>query len=397
MSNAHTIAGLATQPDPPTDRDSGPVPERIAPILQIALILAEYGRHLATTIQHRALRRGFATIAQFFGTATLAVILPRIHRGIMRAMALERVLLERASRGRDLVVPAPRARASLAAEPPVALDAAAQPEHAAAGQPESAAGAQPEPPAALESAAAAQSAGAPAAPPPRVRRTVEEEPLTFDNMPSMAEIEKEVRRRPFGRTVADICRDLGISPALCLGPFWTMLFDAIHFYRGSVGNLRARHAAAGEAARPRGLEAPEPRLPGGNEGGDPARAGVPHRRAAGQSVPPSAGGESVSCGGCNARSGAGRRDRTAVNATQGPPTPDERGQSMAGPAVLIRAVARVGIAPGRAALWTSWSCGRPGRTCEHAGHAIAQVGHAISARWMAQVWLSPVARNSDVA
>ena len=238
MTDAQTTtAGLATRPDPPKDRDSQPVPERIAPILQIALILAEYGRHLATTIQHRALRRGFATIAQFFGTATRAVILPRIHRGIMRAMALERVLLERASRGRDLVVPAPRARASLAGEPPVALDAAAQPEHAAAGQPESAAGAQPEPPAALESAAAAQPAEAPAAPPPRVRRTVEEEPLTFDNMPSMAEIEKEVRRRPFGRTVADICRDLGISPALCLGPFWTMLFDAIHFYRGSVGNL----------------------------------------------------------------------------------------------------------------------------------------------------------------
>ena len=214
MTDAHTTAGLATRPDPPEDRDGEPVPDRIAPILQIALILAEYGRHLAATIERRALWRGFATIAQFFGTAAPAVILPYIHRGIMRAMALERMLLECAKRGRDLVVPAPRVRASRAAQP-----AAAPPQETAAA---------PQPPCAPST---------PQPKPPLGRPTKLEEPLTFENMPSMADIEKEVRRRPIGRTIADICRDLGVSPGLCLGPFWTMLLSAIQFYRGSVYNL----------------------------------------------------------------------------------------------------------------------------------------------------------------
>jgi hypothetical protein len=53
----------------------------------------------------------------------------------------------------------------------------------------------------------------------------------------MALLEAEVRRRPIGRTIADICRDLGIAPTLCTGSFWNRLFLAIHAYRGSVGNL----------------------------------------------------------------------------------------------------------------------------------------------------------------
>ncbi len=213
MTDAQTSAGLSTRPDPPKDRDSPPLSDRMAVMLQIAAILADYGRHLVATIEHRALWRGFATIAQFFGTASLAVILPHIHRGIMRAVALERILLERARRGRDLVLTS-RVRASSPAQPPA--------------------------PPPTELAAALQSAEAPSAPqpkPPLSRRTSPEQPLTFENMPSMEDIEKEVRRRPPGRTVAAICRDLGVSPSLCLGPFWTMLFEAIHWYRGSVGKL----------------------------------------------------------------------------------------------------------------------------------------------------------------
>ena len=208
MATTHTSASLATQPDPPKDRDTPPLPDRIAVMLQIAAILAEYGRHLLATIEHRALSRGFATIAQFFGTPSLGVILPHIHRGIMRAVALERILLERARRGRDLV-PTPRGRASPPAEPPA-----------------------PPPP-----ESAAEASAAPQPKPPLSRRRSPEQPLTFDNMPSMADIEKQVRRRADGRTVADICRDLGVSPGLCLAPFWTMLFGAIHWYRGSVGHL----------------------------------------------------------------------------------------------------------------------------------------------------------------
>jgi hypothetical protein len=53
----------------------------------------------------------------------------------------------------------------------------------------------------------------------------------------MAQIEAEVRRRPIGQTVVDICRDLGIAPSLCEGTFWNRVFTAIHCYRGNFGNI----------------------------------------------------------------------------------------------------------------------------------------------------------------
>ncbi len=78
-------------------------------LLAIVRILIGYGLHLAETLEHRAAARGFATIAQFFGTARVATIHARLCRGLLRAMALERVLLARAARGRDLVAYTPRA------------------------------------------------------------------------------------------------------------------------------------------------------------------------------------------------------------------------------------------------------------------------------------------------
>src|SRR6202789_4166579 len=136
-----TPAGLATLPDPPKDRPAKPVPERIAAMLSIVAVLAEYGRHLAETIEHRAIWRGFATIAQFFGTATMPVILAHIQRGLMRAIALERLLLRRATRGRDLAILARRMRGERAAEPtappaepPTADPVAPQPAEALAAE-----------------------------------------------------------------------------------------------------------------------------------------------------------------------------------------------------------------------------------------------------------------------
>src|SRR3984957_9307855 len=100
MSAATTTPGLATLPDPPKDRPGKPVPERIAAMLSLVAVLAEYGRHLAATIEHRAIWRGFATIAQFFGTATVPVMQAHIHHGILRAFVLQQMLLRRATRGR---------------------------------------------------------------------------------------------------------------------------------------------------------------------------------------------------------------------------------------------------------------------------------------------------------
>ena len=98
-----------SQSAPPKDRPGKPAPARIAEILAVVSILATYGRHLAETLEQRAVARGFATIARFFGTAAFDTILAHIQRGLMRAVALERVLLRRAARGRDLRILAPRA------------------------------------------------------------------------------------------------------------------------------------------------------------------------------------------------------------------------------------------------------------------------------------------------
>jgi hypothetical protein len=246
MTTATTLpAGLASLPDPATDRTGKPVPERIAAVLSIVAILAEYGRHLAETVEHRALWRGFATIAQFFGTASLPVILAHIQRGLMRAVALERMLLRRAARGRDLTIRTRRMDEWRAAEP-----AAPQAEPAAA--PPSA----PPPPAQLSPAPPAHPSPSPAAHPSPAQpaqqpassasgrsgpdaagRAGAEEPLSFDTLPSMAQLEAEVRRRPIGQSIVEICRDLGVSPSLCDGSFWHRVFMAIHCYRGSLGNV----------------------------------------------------------------------------------------------------------------------------------------------------------------
>ncbi len=218
MSAATTLtADLATLPDPPKDRPGKPVPEGIAAILSIVAILAEYGRHPAETIEHRAIWRGFATIAQFFGTASLPVMLANIQRGIMRAAALERMLLRRAARGRDLAFLARRVRAKREAEP-----AAPQAEPATT----EAAGPQP-----AEAPPAQQPAPGP------VRRSLKEEALSLDTLPSMAQFDAEVCRRPIGQSIADICRELGVSPSLCEGMFWDRVFMAIRWYRGSVSNV----------------------------------------------------------------------------------------------------------------------------------------------------------------
>jgi hypothetical protein len=117
MATATITADLASLPDPPKDRPGKPVPERIAAMLSLVAVLAEYGRHLVETIEHRAIWRGFATIAQFFGTAAMPVILAHIQRGLMRAIALEQMLLRRATRGRDLAILTRRMRARHAEEP----------------------------------------------------------------------------------------------------------------------------------------------------------------------------------------------------------------------------------------------------------------------------------------
>ncbi|HUN40396.1 MAG TPA: hypothetical protein VMU81_08915 [Acetobacteraceae bacterium] len=68
---ADTIAAA----DPPQQGDRQVLPERISDFLENLRIFMDYGRHLAARLERRAAGRGFATIAQFFGAASVSIIL----------------------------------------------------------------------------------------------------------------------------------------------------------------------------------------------------------------------------------------------------------------------------------------------------------------------------------
>ena len=56
-------------------------------------------------------------------------------------------------------------------------------------------------------------------------------------MPTLEELEAQVRRRSLGRTLVDICLDLAVVPGFCTGPFWSDLFDSIRVGGGSIATL----------------------------------------------------------------------------------------------------------------------------------------------------------------
>ena len=180
-----------TEPDP--HRAGAGVPGAVGRVLLLVRRLIDYGKQLAGTMQHRATAPGFAWFARSFGSADLAVILARITAGLRRAAALEALLCARAARGRDLTpspirLPAPRSGRKAA--PPDA---------------------QPEPQPADHA----------------------EDPL-LARLPTEAEIAAEVRRRPVGAVIVDICLDFGIAPGDLDRAFWDELRWAIVMYGGSV-------------------------------------------------------------------------------------------------------------------------------------------------------------------
>ncbi len=185
------------------------MPERTAALFRVVRILLRYGRHLAETVKDRAVAPGFAHIAACFGTASLPVILAHLHRGILRAVALERVLLARAASGRDLNFTAPRIRTT--ARPPASAGPSAD-----------------------------CKTGAPAShmSVPRPARSLPgcDHPAGF-HTPTLEQLEAQVRRRPLGRTIVDICLDLAVVPGFCTGAFWNELFDLTRCYGGSIATM----------------------------------------------------------------------------------------------------------------------------------------------------------------
>ena len=182
------------QPDPP--RAATPIPAALNRVLGVLRRLIDYGKNLTATVQRRAAAPGFALFAKSFGTADVTTILTRIINALRRAAALEAALLRRAASGQDLTTT------------PLRIPAARTPRPARQIAPPD-----------------AQPAPQPAAP---------TEDARLARLPTEQEIAAEVRRRPVGAIIADICRDLGIAPGHLDRAFWDELSHAIIAYGGSL-------------------------------------------------------------------------------------------------------------------------------------------------------------------
>ena len=192
-----------TEPPPPLqeDRSSTPMPSCIATLLNVVRVLLGYGKHLDRTLPTQAEHPRFPTLATGFGTYDLRRILAHVQRGILRAMMLERFLLARAAQGRDIE--------------PVQPPAPAEPEEIEALEMKLRAPSQPRLP----------SVG-------RGPRVDPDDPMHF-SMPTLKELEAQVRSRPVGQTIAEICMDLGIAANVCDGGFWNEIYLTIAHFGGS--------------------------------------------------------------------------------------------------------------------------------------------------------------------
>jgi hypothetical protein len=210
------IPDPASPTDPPQDHPATTVPQCITTALHVVGILLDYGRHLLATVRHRAAAPTFPAIAACFGTANLSTILAHLNRGILRAAALERVLLACAANGRDIdaaVLPARTAKALCAPADIQAGQLSASP---------------------VPSKAATR-------PHPANR----DDPELF--MPTPEDLERQVRRRSLGRTIGEICLDLAVVPGFCTGTFWNDVFTLMWQFGGSVAGLMREKTRRREA------------------------------------------------------------------------------------------------------------------------------------------------------
>ena len=185
---AHTNPAPA-QPDAAADSAA---PTRSGRLLGLVRKLIDYGKQLLTTLQQPgAAERVFQITSVTFGTLEIPLIIARITRGLMRAAALEQRVTENAAR-----IDKPQADAP------------------------------------------ARSASA-AKPRPRPRKQSKLSPADtaralLARMPTEQEIAEEVRRRPIGEVIIDICSDLGIAGD---HPLWQEIQNAVMENGGNVVHL----------------------------------------------------------------------------------------------------------------------------------------------------------------
>ncbi len=198
MPLTETISSVASPPDPAQDHPAPSLPNNLAVLLHAVGILLTYGRHLLDTVRQRASAPNFSAIAACFGTANVSTILAHLNRGLLRAAALERVLLARAATGKDIDF----IERSIRTPDP-------QPAQTAAKSPATRRGV--------------------------ARPTGWNDPELF--MPTLQDLERQARHRPVGRTIQDICLDLAVVPGFCHSLFWNELFDLMTCFGGSISKL----------------------------------------------------------------------------------------------------------------------------------------------------------------
>ena len=173
----------ATSSPTPTDK---PTPSDR--LLRLVRKLIDYGKQLGAALTQRT--ADLASVTREFGTKDIALILQRIRCGLERANLLEARIIDEAAR----------------------LDAA---------------------PAAVAPAAAVAPRTRPAAPRPPAPPKLQPDPR-LARLPTSEEIAEEVRHRPIGAVLADICRDLGIVPS---HPLWWELMVLVPEHGGNFPAL----------------------------------------------------------------------------------------------------------------------------------------------------------------
>lgn len=181
-----------SDPAPITEPDAKP--SRSGLLLSLIRRLIDYGRDLATTIRQQSVTDP-RQVRNRFGTIDLAAIVRSIARGLLLANALEARVLQ---------------RVAFLDKPPKPRQPRPRPKP------------RPTPP--------AGPAGPPLTPAPGPDPAPGPAP---DGLPTPEQIAIEIRRRPIGAVLADICRDFGMLP----GELWRELQEAIRGHGGSVSRL----------------------------------------------------------------------------------------------------------------------------------------------------------------
>ena len=196
MSAPANTSDLSPQPDPRQDRASGAAtpPSRTAHLLFLVRKLIDYGFEVAATLRQRSNSNNLRVLTRPFGTTDLKLIFARITHGLRLAGALEERLMRRPVREE---------------KKPVRKDK----EPARTGEP---------------------SPRKPRGAQPAARRSHDDADARLAQMPTPEEIAAEIRRRPAGAVIADICRDLGVVFGHKL---WRELTLAIIDHGGSIVRL----------------------------------------------------------------------------------------------------------------------------------------------------------------